>query len=126
MNVPTLIGVGGHFAGEAYALEYGRTLIVGRSRKADFSLKRTEVFRNQTPEARDGDDSAHTVSARHFQITMFNLRSIEIKNLSVNGTQLDGKWVESAIVNDISQKPHEIRFGLDEVLRLEMKEQKEA
>ncbi|MCY3022024.1 MAG: FHA domain-containing protein [Planctomycetota bacterium] len=120
-RIPTLVGIAGHFAGEVYPLRYGKTLTVGRSRDADFSLKRTEKYRTQTPEERERDESAQTVSAKHFQITMYNLRSIEVKNLSPNGLQVDGKPVEQAVLNDVANKPHELRFGLEEALRLEMR-----
>ena len=119
-RVPTLVGITGHFAGETFPLRYGRTLTVGRSRNADFSLKRTERYRAQTPEERDKDEAAQTISARHFQITMYNLRAIEIKNLSPNGLTLDGKRVEQVVLNDAATRAHEIRFGLEETLRLEM------
>lgn len=120
-RIPTLVGVGGHFVGEVYPLEYGKPMTVGRSRTAHFSLRRTMKYRTQEQKDRESDEAAKTVSARHFQITMFNLRSIEIKNLSPNGTKLDGKVIETAVVSDVSSKHHEIRFGLDEAFRLEMR-----
>jgi len=121
-RIPTLIGVGGHFKGEQYTLRYGRTITIGRSRDADFSLKRTEAYRTLTPEEHDQDEAAQTVSAKHLQVTMYNLRSIEIKNLSPNGTQVDGRPVESLVINDIATTAHVINFGVQEVLRLEMRE----
>ena len=54
---------------------------------------------------------------------MFNLGSIEIKNLSPNGTRLDGKPIDTAMVNDIASKIHTIDFGLNESFTLEMREQ---
>lgn len=125
-RIPTLIGVSGHFKGERYALRYGRTVTVGRSREADFSLKRTDTYRNQSSDDHDKDIAAKTVSAKHFQVTMYNLRSVEIKNLSPNGTLVDGQTVETVVINDVANKAHEIRFGNDEVLRLEMREQAES
>jgi pSer/pThr/pTyr-binding forkhead associated (FHA) protein len=119
-RIPTLIGVAGHFAGEVFPLRYGRTLTVGRSRSADFSLKRTERYRSQTQEQRENDEAAQTVSAKHFQITLYNLRSVEIKNLSPNGITVDGKPVDQTVLNDVATQPHEIRFGLEEAVRLEM------
>ena len=80
-KIPTLIGVAGHFAGETFALEYGKTVTVGRSRAADFSLRRTQKYRVQDDVQREKDESAKTVSGKHFEITMYNLGSIEIRNL---------------------------------------------
>jgi len=120
-KIPTLIGVGGHFSGETYALEYGKTVTVGRSRSADFSLRRTAKYRALDEARREKNDAAKTVSAKHFQITMYNAGSIEIKNLSPNGTLVDGKTVDKLVIQDIAKKNHEIRFGADEVLKLEMR-----
>jgi hypothetical protein len=52
---------------------------------------------------------------------MYNLGSIEIKNTSPNGTWVDGKRIEGLILNDVAKKAHEVRFGADEVLKLEMR-----
>ncbi|HEY3320172.1 MAG TPA: FHA domain-containing protein [Planctomycetota bacterium] len=120
-RIPTLIGIRGHFKGEVFPLEYGKTMVIGRSRTADFSIKRTERYRAQTPEERESDEAAHTVSAKHFQITMYNLRSIEVKNLSPNGTRLDGQPVETVVLEDLSSRSHKIAFGLEEVFSLEMR-----
>jgi hypothetical protein len=120
-RIPTLVGIGGHFDGEVYPLQYGKPLTVGRSRTADFSLRRTAKYRSQDEQAREADQDAKTVSAKHFQITMFNLGSIEIKNLSPNGIQVDGQRVDTAVIKDVTRKAHEIRFGLNEVFKLEMR-----
>lgn len=125
-RIPTLVGVSGHFKGETCPLLYGKTLSIGRSREADFSLKRTRAYAAQTPEQRDADEEAQTVSARHFQVTVYNLRSIEIKNLSPNGTLLDGKLIDSAVLNDVATSVHEIRIGLQEVFKLEMREHEDG
>lgn len=125
-RIPTLVGTAGHFAGEVFPLRYGRTLTVGRSRTADFSLKRTERYRTQTQEQRDNDESAQTVSAKHFQITMYNLRSVEIRNLSPNGITVDGAPVDQIVLNDLATQAHEIRFGLEEAVRLEMQVRADA
>ena len=119
-RIPTLVGIAGHFAGETFPLRYGRTLTVGRSRTADFSLKRTEKYRAQTQEERDNDESAQTISAKHFQVTMYNLRSVEVRNLSPNGIRVDGVALDHIVLNDVATQAHEIRFGLEEAVRLEM------
>jgi hypothetical protein len=120
-RVPTLVGVAGHFQGELYPLEYGKPMVIGRSRMVPVSLRRTEKYRLMNDEQREKDESAQTVSSKHFQITMFNLGSIEIKNLSPNGTRLDGKPIDAAIVTDVATKAHKIDFGADEAFTLEMR-----
>lgn len=119
-RVPTLTGVAGHFKGESHRLEYGKTVVVGRSREADFSLRRTESYRALSAPEQEADNSARTVSGKHFQITMYNLNSIEIRNLSNNGTQVDGKTIDVVIIDDIAHAAHEIHFGETEIIRLEM------
>lgn len=119
-RVPTLTGVAGHFKGEAYRLEYGKTVTVGRSREADFCLRRSEAYRALGAAEQEGDNAAKTVSGKHFQVTMYNLNSIEIRNLSANGTWVDGQRIDVMMVDDIAQHAHEIRFGEQEILKLEM------
>ena len=120
-KIPSLVGASGHFEGEVFPLEYGKTLSVGRSRGADFSLRRTRIYRSQNETDREKDASAKTVSSKHFEITMYNLGSIEIRNLSKNGLFVDGKTIDSIIIDDVAKTPHEIRFGEQEVLKLEMR-----
>ncbi len=120
--VPTLIGVGGPFEGEAVPLEPFRPYIVGRSRSADISVRRSEKYRLQSDAERDADTAAKTISARHFQITFYNMRSIEVKNLSVNGTRLDDKPIgDAVIITDIGKRPHVITFGMDGKFKLQMR-----
>jgi pSer/pThr/pTyr-binding forkhead associated (FHA) protein len=114
-----LVGVAGHVAGEELVLEYGKKVTVGRSRSADWSLVRMKSWTAKSEADQKADDAFRTVSGKHFEITMFNLGSIEIVGLSRNGTQLDGKPVTRATVTDVTTAPHELRFGADEVLRLE-------
>ena len=124
-RVPTLIGVAGHFKDEVFKLQYGKVITVGRSRTAHFSLRRAKAYMALTEPQQGADESAQTVSHKHFQITMYNLNSIEIKNLSPNGTQVDGHPIDAVVINDVSTKAHEIRFGTEEVLRLVMREHKD-
>lgn len=123
---PKLIGTAGHVIGEELALEYGRKIVVGRSRSADWSLVRMKSWSGKTEDERNADDAFRTVSGKHFEITMFNLGSIELVNLSPNGTLLDGKPVTRTTLTDVASTPHEIRFGADEIVRLEAKMQEEA
>lgn len=121
-QVPTLIGVAGHVKGEEMKLEYGKTIVVGRSRSADFSLRRMKAVAAMSDEEREKDQELRTVSGRHFEITMYNLNSIEIVNLSPNGTCVDGKFVDKIVIDDVATRPHEIRIGSQEVFSLQMKE----
>ena len=116
---PRLVGVAGHVIGEELALAYGKKVVVGRSRSADWSLVRLKSWTAKSEAEREADDAFRTVSGKHFEITMFNLGSIELVNISPNGTLLDGKPVTRTTITDVASTPHEIRFGADEILRLE-------
>ena len=49
---------------------------------------------------------------------MYNLGSIEIVNLSPNGTYVDGTRVDKLVIDDIAEKTHEIKIGLEEKFEL--------
>jgi hypothetical protein len=125
-KIPTLIGVSGHVEGEQFKLEFGKTLVVGRSRGADFSLRRIERIAAMSDEDRENDQDLRTVSGKHFEITLYSVDSIEIVNLSPNGTYVDGTLVDKIMIADIAEKPHEIRIGAKEDFRLELKEYEDA
>ena len=125
-NIPTLVGASGHVEGEEMKLEYGKTIVVGRSRSADFSLRRMAKVKALTDEEREADKDLRTVSGRHCEITMYNLGSIEIVNLSPNGTYVDERLVDKIILDDVAKKAHDIRIGTGEVFRLETKPYEDA
>ncbi len=120
-QIPALIGVSGHVEGEELRLAFGKTLVVGRSRSADFSLRRMQAVMDETDDERDSDNDLRTVSGRHFEITMYDPGSIEIVNLSPNGTYVDGKMVDKIILDDVADKAHDIAIGTKEIFRLEMR-----
>ena len=124
-SVPTLVGVGGHVTGEKLALDYGKSVVVGRSRSADWSLRRMAAWRDVPDEEREKDQAFLTVSGKHFKITMYNTASIEIANLSSNGTRVDGEKIDKVIIDDVTRNAHEIRVGAEEVFSLQMHEHEE-
>ena len=72
-----------------------------------------------TDQEREADKDLRTVSGRHCEITMYNLGSIEIVNLSPNGTYVDERLVDKIILDDVAKKSHNIRIGTGEIFRLE-------
>jgi len=119
-KIPTLVGTGGYVEGSRTPLEYGKTITVGRSRSADFSLRRLPKVADMTDEDREANHDLRTVSGKHFEITMYNVKSIEIVNLSPNGTVVDGEMVDKLIIEDVAERSHEIRMGSKEIFRLEL------
>ncbi len=124
-RIPTLRGIEGHVKGEEMSLEYGRTIVVGRSRSCDFSLRRIASWLEKSGEEREKDRSFKTVSGKHFEITMYNVGSIEIVNLSPNGTYVDGKRVDKIVIDDINENSHEVKIGLEEKFELALREEED-
>ena len=118
-RVPTLIGISGYVKGERFPLEYGVKVVVGRSREADLSLRRMAAWQRTTEDERQEDANLRMVSGTHFEIVMYNAKSIEIVNLSPNGTYLDDASITREIIDDIDTRAHLIRFGKDQVFSLE-------
>lgn len=121
-KIPTLVGTSGYSQGERFPLQYGKTLVIGRSRSADFSLRRLKKYLSLPLAEREKDEMFRTVSGRHFEITMYNLGAIEVKNLSGNGTLVDGEPIETLVIEDIDERAYKIEIGLREKFSLEMAE----
>jgi len=123
-RIPTLVGMAGHVSETSFPLAYGKRLVVGRSRSADISLRKMPAIADLSDAERKENRALLTVSGRHFEITMYHLGSIEIINLSPNGTRVDGKPVDRLVIKDLAERAHEIAFGAEEKFRLEVREHK--
>ena len=121
-KIPTLVGISGYSQGERFPLQYGKTLVIGRSRSADFSLRRLKKYLSLPIAEREKDEMFRTVSGRHFEITMYNLGAIEVKNLSGNGTLVEGEPIDMIVIEDIDERTYKIEIGLKEKFSLEMAE----
>ncbi|MEE8105101.1 MAG: FHA domain-containing protein [Planctomycetota bacterium] len=115
-----LVGIKGFLEGEHLILKLGESCVVGRSRKADISLKKARKFRERS----DWPKLAKTerflsVSRRHLRIHFLHPDLVEIEDLSKNGTLVDGRRVDRIGLTDVRTTPHEIRVGSMEKLRLE-------
>ena len=95
-QVPHLLvrGHGGLLAGAEHTLAPGETLVVGRSRTCDLSLRATDAFRGR-------EDAAtllltkefNRLSRVHCEIAYREDGRVEIRDLSRNGTLVDGARV---------------------------------
>ena len=121
-RLPALVGVGGHIIGSIVKLEPNKTITVGRSRKCGFSLRYTKAYQEMVRKYGEPTESFRTVSGVHFEVTASNPNHIEIVNLSMNGTTIDGKVRERVVIEDLDENEHEIRFGIMEVFILKMQE----
>jgi len=90
----TVRGHGGVLAGAEHTLAPGETLVVGRSRTCDLSLRTTDVFRGREDAAKLLlTKEFNRVSRVHCEIAYHEDGRVEIRDLSRNGTLVDGARV---------------------------------
>jgi len=121
-NVPEILlrGTRGFLEGEHLILKLGESCVVGRSRKADISLKRARKFRERADWLKLAKTERFlSVSRRHLRIHFLHPDLVEIEDLSKNGTLVDGRRVDRIGLTDVRSTPHEIRVGSMEQIRLE-------
>jgi pSer/pThr/pTyr-binding forkhead associated (FHA) protein len=84
-------GHGGLLAGVEHALDRGETLVIGRSRSCDLSLRKTSAFRKREDVVTLlGSREFNRVSRIHCEIEYRKDGQVEIRDLSRNGTLVDG------------------------------------
>jgi len=84
-------GHGGLLAGVSHHLDPGETLVIGRSRSCDLSLRKSPVF-GERSDAGDllRSKQFNRVSRIHCEIEYRGDGNVEIRDLSQNGTLVDG------------------------------------
>jgi hypothetical protein len=119
-------GVKGFLEGEEREIGVGDALVVGRSRNADFSVRRAKKLVERSDAADVMETEAFlSVSRKHVRIHYMHPDLIEIKDLSSNGTFLDGRKVDCVAVTDLKQRSHILALGAVERLSIEFPEYKE-
>jgi pSer/pThr/pTyr-binding forkhead associated (FHA) protein len=120
---PSLVvrGIKGFLRGEEVVMKVGDTLTVGRSRGADLSLRKARrlLQRDDIGEVM-GTEAFLSVSRRHVRIHYMHPGLIEIKDLSRNGTFVDGRKVDCVALTDLKARQHIVALGSVERLLLEM------
>lgn len=115
----TLRGVGELADGQQLKLAVGETIVVGRSRHCDWSLRRTPMFLKSDRDARkaiEADTLYSSVSRKHVRISYLAPDMLEIENLSGNGTLVDGRSVDKVVLTDIRRASHTIQLGPEGVI----------
>lgn len=113
-----LEGKKGIAEGERFYLNYGQTMTIGRSRACEFCLAKLEKYKTLSAEEEKGIDIL-SISRKHLQITLYHAQSIELKDLSTNGTFINGKRIDKKyIIPDIKKKSYEIKLGKRETFNL--------
>jgi len=120
---PVLVGTDGFVQGEEYLVPFGSTVIVGRSRGCEFSLRRCKSWLALDPEQRNAEQDFQTVSRKHVRISYYDPGNIEIEDLSSNGTFLNGQRIRRIVITDLRERSYEILLGVRERFRLEWRSQ---
>ena len=116
---PVLVGTKGVAEGEVFPLEYGKSLVIGRSRSCDVSLRNCKRWLDVEETGSPPEEGSKTVSRRHLKVSFYDPNSIELEDLSSNGTFVDGKRIDRLVITDVKETPHEITLGGGEAFRLE-------
>ena len=119
MGVERLVlkGIKGIALGEMFHINYGEMATLGRGQECTISYRKFKKY----PKNADKNKDLLSVSRKHLRITFYNSHSIELKDLSANGTYINGKPIIKRIfITDIdtSKTPYEIKLGPNETFLL--------
>lgn len=110
----TVRGREGLAEGQQVKLSLGETIVCGRSRYCDWSLRRAPLYlKSDLSERRALEDGLEfkSVSRRHVQIAFVAPDLVEVRNLSANGTFVDGHRVDRLLLSDCRARTHALRLG---------------
>jgi pSer/pThr/pTyr-binding forkhead associated (FHA) protein len=120
-------GIKGIAEGETFQINYGQLATIGRSRLADISLRRCPKYKELKPEDLK-NEAILSISRKHLRIGFYNWQTVELKDLSTNGTYVALKPADSGekkyeritrkVITNIKQQPYEIRLGTNETFIL--------
>ncbi len=119
---PVLVGIRGVAQGEVFPLMAGKATVIGRSRSCDISLKNGKRLEEAEKAGEVSEETSKTVSRKHLKLIFENAGSIELEDLSSNGTFVDGKRIDRLVITDAREKTHEIQLGGGDVFRLEWRQ----
>ncbi|MEW6026806.1 MAG: FHA domain-containing protein [Planctomycetota bacterium] len=112
-----LKGISGIALGEVFYINYGEMASVGRGKGCSISYRKFKKY----PKRDDKNKDLLSVSRKHLRITFYNSHSVELKDLSANGTYINGKPIIKRIfITDIdtTKTPYEIKIGPNETFLL--------
>jgi len=114
-------GIKGFLEGQQLVLEVGDSVVIGRSRRADLSTRASPHFlgrRDRLAVLRS--NPFRSVSREHVQIHFLHPGLVEIRDLSQNGTFLDGRRIDCVALTDLHERRRILSLGSQERLFLEM------
>lgn len=104
--------------GSHLGIRIGDTVVLGRSRYCDWSLKRTPAWLRLPDDERTrirGTLAWRATSRRHCRISYLAPDLVDVENLSTNGTFVDGRRIDRLVLTDCREQAHTIRLGPDGV-----------
>ena len=116
---PVLVGTDGFVLGEEFQIDMGSTVVIGRSRTCDISLRRCRSWLAMDQAHRECEDDFKSVSRKHIRISYYDSSNIEVEDLSSNGTFVDGCRINRTVITDIRERSYELLLGTRERFRLE-------
>jgi len=115
-----LLGIRGFLEGEERIVQLGESVVIGRSRQADLSLRRARRFVERPDRAELlATERVRSVSRTHVRVHFLHPDLIEVEDLSQNGTFLDGKRIAKVAITDLRTTPHVLAIGSVERVRIE-------
>jgi len=116
---PMLIGVKGVVSGERFPLLANQEVLVGRSRSCEICLGKCRRWLQLNTAQQEADDEFNSVSRKHLRVIFRPPDTVELEDLSANGTFLDGQRLQRTRITDLKQRAREVRLGTRESFRLE-------
>ena len=119
--IPTLLlrARDGATQGETLRITLGMSIVAGRSRGCEWSLKRTLPYLEDPDGARGKMREAlsfRSVSRHHCRVSFLAPDMVEVVNLATNGTLVDGRKVDRLMLLDARLRTHTILLGPEGVL----------
>jgi len=116
-----LTGVEGMLRNDTLVIRLGETVVVGRSRHCDFSTRRSKRFLTAPEEEQRrilDERTFNKVSRRHARISFLAKGQVEIRDMSRNGTFVDGNRIDRILLKGLDGMGVEIRLADAERMRL--------
>jgi len=114
-------GTKGFLSGAVHVLQVGESMTIGRSRSADLSMRNAErLYARDDWRILMNSEPFLSVSRHHVRIHFLHRDLVEIKDMSSNGTILDGRRIDCVAVTDLDEQPHTLRVGAREMFLLEI------
>jgi len=109
-------GTDGFVKDEEFTVRPGKSVIIGRSRSCDISLRKTRRYKSlrKRNQGETIDLRFRTVSRKHLKVNFNAPDDVEIEDMSSNGTFLDGEKIKRAVINDLDRREHSILIGVEE------------